>query len=803
MSVKHKGNYVIPKDSIIFIEGDNVQSLDILLKGKVDVYLSPYNEFDDEENEIEKSFRIFTIDKNIFMGTIDLFLQKKYSFSYKPIENSSLYAYPMKEINNFFDILNNQKELSFLTIISLTSMMNHCYNALGDLEESMRQINLIANNLSTFYWYLKDKYNLTYVSSIDCIKEAKEKYEKDKEDNNLSFKLDLMNTEILNSKNSFIDESIKDKILYYDHIMSLPVSLRKNFFTADNYISKYHFEDVAQSLEKIKRALKDVIAVCINDFNNIYNKNDKCILSELICLIHEANKYNQNLNEYIDIIDDNLIKINDLSEVFLDKYNYKFELDYSDLVKEIKNIEKSSICDNNTEGIPDELLNSFEKILRYSEVSGEKANLMRNYVFRFKDLKASDSNEIREIARNITPIFFEVYENVLKKVINDNNESKLYRMFLEYGYMDEELLTKEQVISLYNLTDINKSKGSCNVYNSYEWLKEIYNMEKEPSINEFDEDYFDVYRKMIKKRQILEKDKTKYIKDKDGRLRFEINNMFKLNHRLCSGQGNHFPILHKDNVIRDLDKSVVTKEKVNEIINKILEIDFSAFHREIFYKNSNGKVEKELVFKPVAPHIILMPVYGSRGSMWQEITGRDRCKPGRIILPIFTSENLEDLLIKMIGNFRWELCRTMMGVAWNDVTKPSLTSEYMDYIQFYKKNKELSEEAKSKLKKQIKKRNNNMRDIFTDDYEIWIKYEQKGNIRLNKVARNILFKNCPFNKNIRERLLSQPIFNNMITTFNNIRGKKYESIKRRYNKLLGSNLSEHPELVENLEFYDM
>jgi hypothetical protein len=43
----------------------------------------------------------------------------------------------------------------------------------------------------------------------------------------------------------------------------------------------------------------------------------------------------------------------------------------------------------------------------------------------------------------------------------------------------------------------------------------------------------------------------------------------------------------------------------------------------------------------------------------------------------------------------------------------------------------------------------------------------------------------------------------MITTFNNIRGKKYESIKRRYNKLLGSNLSEHPELVENLNFYDM
>ncbi len=49
---------------------------------------------------------------------------------------------------------------------------------------------------------------------------------------------------------------------------------------------------------------------------------------------------------------------------------------------------------------------------------------------------------------------------------------------------------------------------------------------------------------------------------------------------------------------------------------------------------------------PMVPDFILMPVYGSRAIMWQEITGRVRSTPGRILLPVFTDENLDDLLVK-------------------------------------------------------------------------------------------------------------------------------------------------------------
>ena len=152
------------------------------------------------------------------------------------------------------------------------------------------------------------------------------------------------------------------------------------------------------------------------------------------------------------------------------------------------------------------------------------------------------------------------------------------------------------------------------------------------------------------------------------------------------------------------------------------------------------------------PDILLMPVYGTKAMMWQEITGRVRSSPGRFILPVFTDENLDDMIIRLAGNFRWELCRTMMGSAWNDITQSSLTADYADYIQFYRKNRELTEEAKEKVKSLISKYRNRLREIFTSEYEIWICNESNGNPRLNRVARSIFFKHCPFSRQIREQL---------------------------------------------------
>ena len=85
----------------------------------------------------------------------------------------------------------------------------------------------------------------------------------------------------------------------------------------------------------------------------------------------------------------------------------------------------------------------------------------------------------------------------------------------------------------------------------------------------------------------------------------------------------------------------------------------------------------------------------------------------------------------------------------------SLTSEYSDFIQFYKKNRELSEDKKDKLKMQIQKCRNNTREVFVVDYENWIKHEAHGGIVLSKPVREIMATYCPFAiPELRQKTLS-------------------------------------------------
>ena len=820
MSNTQTGKYSTSKDEMLFLEGQKLQSLNILLKGKIDVYLSLHDELvnRNEKNNLKNSLRVFSIDQNIFIGATELFLNGEFSYSYRTAEDSSLLAYAVNGVNQFTELLHSQIEYSSLTINSITSLMSHSYNALLNVEEWMKTLSILSDNLSMFIWALKDKYNLSHMPSSLYLTEAQEKYKQLKSAGQIPMQftsqfLEEEIPELTDLDYVAIDEVIEGKLEYYKHIISLPLQLRKNFFSADEYISQYHFNDAAHNFEKIKFNLKDAMLLCIKCFDRVYLEGEKSIFSELISLINEVKKYNQDTTEFFQILDYLVKKIMDIAIAFQDDYHYALNVDIQHMINISNQLQINSdsisidpdVSDTmDLKNIPDELVDSAEKILRYSGLSNEKTDLLRNNLEAFRSLKDKLTTDVteRSITSIVTPLFFELYELVYKKVTSEKNESRLFQMFLTYGYLDEKLLTTEQVLSLYKLVDKSAYDSPCTTYNMHEWLYQIHSMQRDPSTNEFDQDYFDVFREMKKKGEVSDNDKVKYSNDTNARLNFEIMNMFKTNQRLCYGQVNtYFPILHSDMITRDLSKAHVTKELVGEIIGKILEVDFSAFHREIFYKNPKLSIEKEIISKAVAPDIILMPTFGFRGSMWQDISGRVRSTPGRIILPIFTSENLEDMLLKMIGNFRWELCRTMMGTAWNDVTISSLTSEYMDYIQFYKKNKDLSEEAKDKLRSQIQRHNSQMREIFTADYEIWIKHEFKGNVRLKKVARSILYKHCPFSKPIREKLQKQPIFNDVATPFNANRIKHAGVLERRYNKLLDNNISKDAVLEENLNLY--
>ncbi|MDD3365019.1 MAG: hypothetical protein PHZ03_08580 [Syntrophomonas sp.] len=458
------------------------------------------------------------------------------------------------------------------------------------------------------------------------------------------------------------------------------------------------------------------------------------------------------------------------------------------------------------DSIPEELINSTTKILNYADISQERAFIFKINLEKYRNLANNSlvDQEALKIRDAISSDFFEIYSSVLRKVTLENNPSRLYKMFLRYAYMDEKLLEPKQVIDLYEMVEKPVTQVQCSIYYIKDWLEKILNKEEEPSVNEFGLDYYEVFREKKKRGELYDKDKNGYDNNADGRLGHEMNNLFNIGQRLCCGQiSRYFPILHSRMISKELSKALVTYEMIAESLNRILEIDFSAFHREIVYNLPEKGIKKELIMKSVLPDLILMPTFGSRAVMWQEITGRVKSSPGRFIFPIFTDEDLDNSMIEVVARFRWDLSKNMFSYARNGENQGSLTADYSNYLQFYKKNGELSNDAKEKIKTQVAKYRNNVREIFASDYHTWINYESKGLIRLNKVAREIFFKYCPFSKTIRANLEKHPLYNQYIVKYEGSRIKHHKVIQAHYSQLVKSNAPLDAELEGNLAFYNM
>ena len=207
--------------------------------------------------------------------------------------------------------------------------------------------------------------------------------------------------------------------------------------------------------------------------------------------------------------------------------------------------------------------------------------------------------------------------------------------------------------------------------------------------------------------------------------------------------------------------------------------------------------------KEILPDIVLMPNAGIKAMMWQEISGVKSDTPARFMFPVFTAVDLNELMLETIARYRWEMCRRLEGVHWNDVREKSLTAEYCTYIQFYRNNRDLSTEAKEKLKGTLAQAKNNYREVFVKDYINWIKFESKGSFRLNKIARDILIRYCPFVKAVRDELKANPLYQTSITKFEAETTKKLQRYTGLYNKYTQAGGEITEELNDNLLFYQM
>lgn len=454
--------------------------------------------------------------------------------------------------------------------------------------------------------------------------------------------------------------------------------------------------------------------------------------------------------------------------------------------------------------IYEELSGSLATILTFSGLSEDGNRFFRNNIERFILLadKNSMEDEAVEIRRMITRDYYDIYEEVALNALEMKEIPMAVKLFLYFGYVDETLAGRENLVTLYQLAEeLDKGEKNSDVYTFFDWLKAIYKGEKEPSRNEFEVDYADHIRELKTGKKITEAEAKKMAEDRLAKVRYELDNLFKSANKITFGRISTFcPVFCADNLFKDLESCFLRADIIQAKLAEIKKVDYTAFYRETLDLTSGEDMSREYVHVEKNPDFILMPNAGVRGAMWQEIEGRVRSTKGRMLLSIFHMEDMFNTMLRLTAEFRWELCKRIQGGRWNDVTDPSLTSLYCDYVQFYRKNSALSPENKEKIKLSLQRAKNSFKEMFVRDYAAYIIFEGKGSPNLNKVARNILFTYCPFDNELMSVLEKNPLYSEAINLHRLKREQKLYRLQNLERKILKKTGKVPESLTKEIQF---
>lgn len=581
----------------------------------------------------------------------------------------------------------------------------------------------------------------------------------------------------------------EEEMEYMEELMAIPDNVRGAFFEASEYMLQKHLndivtvaEDVAGFYEEIEQYLEqNGTALIADDSDNLFSMYEDLILqvagkkgnvSTLLKKAEEILKY-ANAFEGID---------RKVVEKVKNNYQEKLKMMGVDANAAAQVAPEGATVTAETEApsggavsnytsaqmdiIRKITQNTTEKIIAYAGLDEEKNEKLRQQltVYAATEDKRATTDEVSKIRRSLTALYYDYYEAVITKYVKEEKPIPLLELFLNFGMLDEHLVSDEALADLF-YTKRDEDMGGYQIYTMKEWLFKIYQGEHEPSRNEFDMDYDATFRDMKKTQKFTKEQEEAYKHDQQGKMVFELRNMLTSTNKMTQGQIMTFcPILCVEEG-ESVKNMLIQKSVVKKTFDTLLQIDYSCFYREVAFWDSEHGVSKEYIQKEIKPIILLMPNVGTKGAMWQELSGPRKDTPARFALSIMCRENLTKLAVGMLGQYRWEICRNVQGVYWNDLSEKSLTSEYFDYAQFFKKNRDLSQQAKDKIKQNLVKAKNSFRGLFVQDYMEWVLLESKGSQRLNKVCREILCEYIPFPKKIRDVLRQHPSYGASIEKF--------------------------------------
>ena len=536
-----------------------------------------------------------------------------------------------------------------------------------------------------------------------------------------------------------------------------------------------------------------------NLLSEMYGKDNNLCIGEILRASEFMSRVIEGINEMLDNAECSLEEV--FGEVSVENAQADTNADEEN-GKESEVQEQTEDTEDEEQGV-----DCLQTILQYAGQNEKAIELIREKITEFRNLPEiySTDDDVRRLRRELTAIFIQIYEKVFFRAAEEGEPlDEIIQMFLNFGFMDVKLAGAENADALYGLTEHLQLCNSNHVYTIYEWLLAVYEGRKEPSRNEFDMDYNQYLRDQMKSGNFRKEELAALSDDLEEKVKFEIRNMFQSTNRATYGRyATYCPILRKEDLTTSVTMLLTTVAKIDEALKHVTDIDYSCFYRSMYVADPAHNLPKQEVKYELFPDVILMPNCGCKAMMWQEAAGARGEFPARFMLPIFNTGSVEDMILECCGRFRWEMCRRIQGMRWNDIRENSLTAEYCDYLQFYRKNHSLTAEAREKIKGSIVKAKNNFREVFVADYVAWIKYESQGSVRLNKVARDIVFRYCPFSKNIRNKLKESPMYRDMIGKFEILNDREVKKVQNAFAKYEKSGGELLPEMDEYLSYFEL
>lgn len=751
------GNSSVAKGTVIYEKGQPLQTVALILKGRV---------------TIQGEGVRMVIGSGNFLGMCDVW-QKEHSFTYVALDDLVLYGLPVENSEQAGLLLEEKPQYRGLLVTSLNFFFHDIFRVYGKIKSEAVKVFEFVNTTYQRYRQLAEKAGLA-ADQLTALERLNEKQLEEYE--------------------------LPEKLAYYIECSKIPVEIQKNYYGANAYVAKSQFAEQCKVLPQLLEGcrhysdwLTRVFRIMIMDEKNLFSLVGRMALG--------VKRAGQNDNELAGMLDQILNQINATETVLLESAGVNLNLDRQRMEETyfaLLSDDTGSLDAFDQEDLK-VLDHSVQQILDYAPIHGRVAEEFAQTMEDFLGLvdKFARTPEATAIRKKMAANFFDIYEAVVKKSFEDTKPPLAVKLFLRYGYVSEELLTEEELRILLTLPDSREEQMNCRVYTMTEWLREVYEGRKNPSKDEFDMDYEDHIRKEVQEGKRDKKDFDQAFQDGDSRLHFEVQNLLRYADRILSGNITTFvPVLCSEGIFTKLENAVVTAAVINKTVNRIEKIDYSIFHRERLTSYEAVGITHFSLTERYTPEFILFPVYGRGGLMWQDIEGRRKQTHGRILLPSFVEQNLEGEIMKMLAYFRWEKCRTEMGAQWNNYRYPSLTGEYTDYLQFYKKNSDLSPERREKVKAQLQQCNNRHKEVFVRDYTDWILREATGAMRLNRVARDIMFTYCPLSPQIAEGLISQNAYRDAARRYMTERGKREKTISTAIHRFEKAGLEVPPEVEQ-------